>query len=163
MFYMKYLSPTSYLCKDNTIIIILISPQLRSERTKNQIQPTWFYMFLSRTLSLSLSSTSYQQSMEEWVIASGKAKWHQGLPWSFSWWYPCLPVQGRAGGHTSPKTSDPHLTEIWNAREVGSNDGQGVRRAHKEAILAQDHVTILWERMYEDVQTKATATSSAFL
>lgn len=156
------LLPHNNLYKDDVIIIILLSPQLRSDRTKNQIQPTWFYMFLPRTLSLSLSSISSQQNMEEWVIASGKANWYQGLPWSFSRWYPCLPVQGRAGGHTPPKPSDPHLTEIWNAREVGSNDGQGVRRAHKEAILAQDHITILWERMYEDNQTEATATSNPF-
>ena len=48
----------------------------------------------------------------------------------------CLPVEGCAGGHTPSKPSDSHLTEIWNAREVGGNDGQGVGRAHKEAILA---------------------------
>lgn len=57
-----------------------------------------------------------------------------------------LPVQGPTGGHAPGKASDPGLLEIRNAEDVGSNDSHGVRRVHKEPMLAQNHVSILWEK-----------------
>lgn len=57
-----------------------------------------------------------------------------------------LPVQGPTGGHAAGKASDPGLLEIRNAEDVGSNDSHGVWRVHKEPMLPQNHVSILWEK-----------------
>lgn len=67
----------------------------------------------------------------------------------------CLPVQSHAGWHTPPEPSNPDLTEIRNAREVGCDDSKGVRGTHKEAILAKNHITVLWEGMCDNYQGDA--------
>lgn len=76
--------------------------------------------------------------------------------------HPCLPVQSHAGWHTPPEPSNPDLTEIRNAREVGGDDSKGVRGTHKEAILAKNHITVLWEGMCENYQGEASVLHTQF-
>lgn len=45
-------------------------------------------------------------------------------------------------GPAVSKATDPGLLEIWDAEDVGSDNGHRVRRVHKEPVLAQNHITI---------------------
>lgn len=114
--------------------------QCVSGKTKNQAQVTRLSMVASGLLHFCIQVLRHPHAPSGvWrrmkVRYQPRGHWHQRRT-IYCPQKPCLPVQGSAGWHTPPEPSDPNLPEIRNAREVGSDDGQGVRRTHKEAILA---------------------------
>lgn len=54
-----------------------------------------------------------------------------------------LPVESPAGGHAASKATDPGLLEVRDTENVGSDDSNGVRGVHKEAMLPKNHVAVL--------------------
>lgn len=119
-------------------ISLLSSWQLRRSRTQRRATHD-FHTSINYTMSLNSHISKFnipKSARGEWMIAtSGGNSDIRGLSCSFHSDI-LLTCRGPCWWAYSFQTLGLPSAEIRNAREVGGNDGQGVRRAHKEAILA---------------------------